>query len=274
MVKNLVLSGAGFKCWAYIGTLRALNEYQLKDIEHVVGVSAGGIFGLMYILGAKPEFLLKFFIDNNVHESHDVDIDNILIQNSLFAGIKFFETVKTLISHYVDPDITFKGLYRYSKIKFTVNALNITDSKLEYFNYLLTPEIKVIDALIASASLPIILPAHTINGKNYYDGGLCNNCPVDIVEEVDTISFKCTGPMDKSTGINLLDLLNTLIKLIHKNVDTQNAYNVLDSSFIEEMFNLNQTRDDIFNIYMHGYINSKNIIFDNYIALQNTTETN
>ena len=66
MVKNLVFSGAGFKCWAYIGTLRALSEYNIKDIEQVVGVSAGGIFGLMYILGAKWDFLLRLFYSSNI----------------------------------------------------------------------------------------------------------------------------------------------------------------------------------------------------------------
>jgi predicted acylesterase/phospholipase RssA len=111
MVKNLVLSGAGLKCWAYIGTLRALNEYDLKDIEHVIGASAGAIFGLMYILGAKSEFLLKYFIDNNVHDSHDVDIDNILSRNSLFVGTSFNKVIKTLITYYVDTDITFKQLF-------------------------------------------------------------------------------------------------------------------------------------------------------------------
>ena len=208
MVKNLVFSGAGLKCWAYIGTLRALNEYPLKDIEHVIGVSAGGIFGLMYILGAKPEFLLKFFIDNNIHEFYDIDIDNILTQNSLFAGLKFTGLIKTLIAYYVEPDITFKELYQYCKIKFTVNALNITDSQLEYFNYILTPEIKVLDAVTASASLPVILPAYNINGKLYYDGGLCNNCPVDIVDEVDTLAFNTKLSGESGKGIHLLDLLN------------------------------------------------------------------
>jgi hypothetical protein len=87
------------------------------------------------------------------------------------------------------------------------------------------------------------------------------------VEEVDTISFSCEGPTQKNTGINLMDLLNTLVKLIHKDIDTQHVYSVLDDTFKDESINLNQTRDDIFNIYMHGYINSKNIIFKNYFAL-------
>lgn len=273
MVKNLVFSGAGFKCWAYIGTLRALSEYNIKDIEHVVGVSAGGIFGLMYILSAKWEFLLRFFIDNNIRELYDMDIDNILTQNSLFAGLKFTAIIKTLITYYVDPDITFKGLYLHCKIKFTVNALNITDSRLEYFNYILTPDVKVLDAVMASASLPVILPAYPINGKLYYDGGLCNNCPVDVVDDVDTMAFNAKGVSETGKGIHLLDLLNTLVILANKNIDTQNAYSVLDESFKNEMVNLNQTRDDIFNIYMHGYINSKNIIFNNYIALPPPNES-
>ena len=221
----------------------------------------------MYILGAKPEFLLKFFIDNNIHEFYDIDIDNILTQNSLFAGLKFTGLIKTLIAYYVEPDITFKQLYRYCKIKFTVNALNITDSQLEYFNYVLTPEIKVLDAVTASASLPVILPAYNINGKLYYDGGLCNNCPVDIVDEVDTLAFNTKLSGESGKGIHLLDLLNTLVTLANNTINTQNAFSVLDDSFKNELVNLNQTRDDIFNIYMHGYINSKNIIFENYIAL-------
>ena len=26
LLKNIIFSGGGFKCWAYIGTIRALNE--------------------------------------------------------------------------------------------------------------------------------------------------------------------------------------------------------------------------------------------------------
>ena len=44
-------------------------------------------------------------------------------------------------------------------------------------------------------------------------------------------------------------------------------YYILDYRFNNECYNINQTRDDIFNIYINGYINSKNIIFNNFIAL-------
>ena len=51
------------------------------------------------------------------------------------------------------------------------------------------------------------------------------------------------------------------------NKNSNIIFQILDSRFKNEVMNINQTKDDIFNIYMNGYINSKNMIFDNYIAL-------
>ncbi len=269
MVKNIIFSGGGFKCWAYIGTLRVLKEYHF-DVEQIIGVSAGSLFGLCYILGMTWEFLLDYFMNINFKELIDINLDNFLTQQSFMEGIKFTNSVRELISYVIDPDITFKGLYQFSKIKFTVNALNITDSKLEYFNYQLTPDIKVVDAVRASCNLPIFFPPYQINDKFYYDGGLCNNCPIDIVEEVDTIAFNLSDHGISNSSMKLMDLLFCLVNMsnnFYYNNSSSNIYHILDTKFNDQMFNLNQSRDDIFNIYMDGYINSKNIIFKNHIAL-------
>jgi predicted acylesterase/phospholipase RssA len=157
----------------------------------------------------------------------------------------------------------------HTNVKFTVNALNINDSVLEYFNYTLTPEVKVIDAVRASCSLPFIFPSYEINGKYYYDGGICNNCPIDIVDEIDSIAFDVSFFSETiNTKIKLLDLLNCLVTITNKKKMYDNVYTILDESFKDEVVNFNQSRDDIFNIYMIGYTNSKNIIFKNHIALK------
>jgi len=273
MIKNLVFSGGGFKAWAYIGSLRVLEEYpNFLDIEQVVGVSAGGVFGLFYVLGIKWDFLLDFFMNLNFKELFDIDIDNIIIQQSILAGIKFTELIKEIMSYRIDPGVTFMELYRHSKIKFTTSALNITDSKLEYFNYELTPNTKVIDAVRASCSLPVVLPPYLINGKYYYDGGICNNCPIDTVDENNSIAFDVAFYAESNQSpVKLIDLLNSLVTISNRNskqsMFTENIYTILDDSFSNESVNLNQSRDDIFNIYMNGYINSKNIFFKNHIAL-------
>ena len=150
--------------------------------------------------------------------------------------------------------------------------MNITDSKLEYFNYEFTPNIKVIDAVRASCSLPVVLPPYFINGKYYYDGGICNNCPIDTVDENNSIAFDVAFYAESNDSpVKLIDLLNSLVTISNRNSKqstfTENIYTILDDSFSKESVNLNQSRDDIFNIYMNGYKNSKELLFKNHIAL-------
>jgi predicted acylesterase/phospholipase RssA len=272
MLKNIVFSGGGLKGWAYIGTIQALNELiKLKDIEQIIGVSIGSVFGLFYLLGISYDFLLDFAMTLNFKELIDIDIDHILVNQSLLNGNTYRIKIKEVISTKIDPEITFLELYRYSKILFTTNALNINESKIEYFNHINTPDIKVIDAIIASSSLPFLFPAYKIKGNNYYDGGLCNNCPVNFVDELGTIAFDIATMGQINSKIKLLDLIMSLINISNKAYcDTQSdiIFQILDSRFKNEIMNINQTRDDIFNIYMNGYINSKNIIFNNFIALK------
>ena len=271
VIKNIIFSGGGLKGWAYIGTIQALEEYQKYfSIENIIGVSVGSVFGLFYLLGIKSDYLLNLIMELDFKKIFDIELDNILINQSIINGSQFIKLIKEIISQKIDPDITFIELYHYSKIIFTTNALNINDSCIEYFNYKLTPNIKVIDAVFASCSLPFLFPVYKINGKNYYDGGLCNNCPVNLVDELGTIAFNI-GFFETNNGtLKLIDLMMALVNITNKSSYSHKSdviYQILDNRFKNELLNINQTRDDIFNIYMNGYINSKNIIYNNFIAL-------
>ena len=275
MIKNIIFSGGGLKGWAYIGTIQALYELvDFKNIEQIIGVSIGSVFGLFYLLNISYEVLLEFIMNLNFKELIDIDIDNILINQSLINGNKYIEKIKEIISIKIDPDITFLELYHYSKILYTTNALNINDSKMEYFNYKLTPNIKIVDAIMASSSLPFLFPPYKILTKFYYDGGLCNNCPINLVDELDTIAFDIAHIDSENTNsIKLIDLIMSFVSISNNtysnNKNSNIIFQILDSRFKNEVMNINQTKDDIFNIYMNGYINSKNSIYDNFIALKN-----
>jgi predicted acylesterase/phospholipase RssA len=271
MIKNVVFAGGGFKGWAYVGTLKALKEYiPIENIEQVIGVSIGSLFGIFYVLQMDPDFLLDFIMNLNFKEIIDINLDSILVNQSILQGDTFTGLLRELLSFKVDPDITFRELKRYTNILFSVNALNISDSKLEYFNSILTPDVKVIDAVRASCSIPFLLPSYCINNKYYFDGGIINNCPVDMLDELSTIAFDISHD-SPITSIKLYDFLNSVITIanrLHAVKNQENVCKILDDRFKDEMFNLNQSKDDIFNIYMNGYINSKNIIFNNYVAIR------
>ena len=273
VVKNVVFTGGGLRGWAYIGTIKALNEFiEFKQIEQIAGVSIGSLFGLMYLLQIPSNELLDHSINLDYDDIIDMDLDNILVNQSLMSGVKFLKFIKQFISIKVNPEITFSELRKYSKVVFTTLALNVNDSKVDYFNYLLTPDVKVADAIRASCSLPGILPSYSINGKNYFDGGICNNTPIEFLTENDTIAFDiCLKERgNNNTGNKIADLINSMMDILNVSYLPKAKYEVhriLDSRFQNEVTNFNQTKDDIFNIYMIGYRNSKEIIFKNYIAL-------
>ena len=241
-----------------------------RNIEVVAGTSIGSVFGLFYILGVKWDYLLDFIMTLNFKDLMDIDMDNILVNQSILTGVKYLGIVREIMSTKIDPDITFAELYKYSKVKYTVNALNISTSANKYFNYLLTPDIKILDAIMASSSLPFIFPPFKINGEYYYDGGMCNNCPTDQVDELCSIAFDLGSfGSDNNGSFKLLDLILSLSSMTNSSFIQKKdiQYQILDHRFKNETINLNQSRDDIFNIYMNGYINSKDIIFNNFIAL-------
>jgi predicted acylesterase/phospholipase RssA len=106
-----------------------------------------------------------------------------------------------------------KELYLKTGITFTVNATNLSDYNLEYFNNRLTPDVKVMDAIVASSSLPILFPPYLINETYYYDGGFCDNCPVELVDELFTIAFELTCKTSSFTNFKVVDLIFCLAKI-------------------------------------------------------------
>jgi predicted acylesterase/phospholipase RssA len=273
MIKNIIFAGGGLKGWAYVGTIQALNESSVvsfKDLEQIIGVSIGSLFGLMYLLRIDTDYLLDFIMDLDYTDMVDVDIDNILNNQSVMVGRRYESKIRELIAQTIDPDITFNDLRKYSKILFTVNALNITYSKLEYFNYLLTPDVKVVDAIRASSAIPVLLPPWKIGECYYYDGGIINNCPTDLVEPTVSIAFNIAHSVSHNDNpIKLIDLMIAITNMSNKfsRPGEEFHYSILDESFQHEMLNLKQNKDSIFNLYLHGYLNTREILLKNYIGL-------
>ena len=277
MLKNIIFTGGGLKGWAYIGTIRALNELvDICNIEHVIATSIGSVFALFYISQIKWDYLLDFIINLDFKEVLDIDIDNILTTQSLLEGKKFYLLIKRLMSINLDPDITFMELYNKTKILYTVNSFNISKCECDYFNYQNTPDIKVLDAIMASCSIPLLFPSYNINNNYYYDGGLINNCAFQLVDELETIIFELninSENTQNNKNNKLMELLISVLNFIQNkvasnaNINNYILVNLVNDKYKDDLFNINQTKDDIFNIYMNGYLNSKKVIYDSFIAL-------
>ena len=272
MIKNLVFSGGVLKGWAYIGTIRALEEYSIfSEIDNVAGTSVGAVFGLFYILKIPWSYILEKIMELKFFSLIDIQLNTIISRQCLIKGEKFKKFILSILKDYLNsPEkCTFRDLQNYTNINFTVTALNLTKGDVEYFNAENTPGIYIIDALIASCSLPLLFPSYKINEYYYCDGALCNNFPTNLFDDTYTIGFNLFNDSISNKGNSFFDILNTLVDLANKSnkQERKNVFNILDSQYDTHTYNIKQTPDDIFSIYMNGYINSRRIIFDNFIAL-------
>jgi len=195
----LVLSGGSIKGLAQAGALYCLEKHRiLHDIETFSCTSAGSIIGLMIICGFKPLEILHFFIALDAKKTTNA------IPLNLFAnfGIDNGDRMMVVFQHILEgrkynSNITFREFYEKTRKNFIVTGTCINTKKVEYFSHENTPNIRVIDAVRASISIPIVFTPKKIENLLYIDGGCIDNYPIKIFD-------RC---IDKVIGIMVSDII-------------------------------------------------------------------
>lgn len=198
---TLILCGGGVKCTAFCGSIRFIQEFKIyPNIKKIIGTSAGALVALLLILGYDWKEI-DIEIDN-LHSSkilkYDINAVSILsiptIMYQLFNyhgidnGDNFRNTISNLfIQKNIPPNITFIDLYNLTGRELFITATCINDRSSHIFNYTNSPKIQVIDAVLASACIPILFVPVIINNKLYIDGGLLNNFPINLVNSNENV---------------------------------------------------------------------------------------
>jgi NTE family protein len=194
-INTIVLGGGGIKGIGYIGFFKALFKYVKREqINHYIGTSVGCIFSLCMILGYELDDIQEILFNYNFHVIvPEFNIDNLILKYGLSDGINLIKFYSDLIEYKTNTNITFKQLYDQSQIKFTMTVTNFTNQCIEYWNYETTPNIRVLDGLIATSRVPLFFFPYTLNDTVYLDGGLINNYPINYIpiENLETVIGAC-----------------------------------------------------------------------------------
>ncbi len=243
--KNLVFEGGGVKGVAYIGVLEVLDKKGItQDIEKVAGTSAGAIVALLVGLEFSISEIRTILFDMNFKDFMD-DKAGIFRDTAHFTkyygyceGEKLKSFIENLlIKKNLNKDITFEKLYedknedKEKKFKKDLNFIgsNISFAKQEIFSLKTTPNMKIAEAVLISASYPFVFPLKNLNseaGKEniiYCDGGLINNYPIRIFDldgkpNPETLGFKLSiksSVVHKGKEIDgIFDLLKQIASLL------------------------------------------------------------
>ena len=157
---GLVLSGGGIRGIAHLGVLQALTEAGIKFCK-ISGTSAGSIVGSLYCQGLEPYQILQIFLKTRLYR--------FLRPAFQTPGLLSLDNTKSLFLEYLPHD-SFEGL----KIPMVIAATDFSEGKLVYFS-----SGKLIQAILASSSIPGVFKPIIIDDKMYLDGGVLNNFPIE-----------------------------------------------------------------------------------------------
>lgn len=196
---GLVLSGGGSRGAAHIGVIKALEENQIP-VDYIVGNSIGAVVGGMYAAGyttdqiaallssdelkrwssgeKNPDYFMYFKADEPDPSWFTLNFKfgtNILygLPTSLVSPDELDYTLMELFSGIIDSKpVSFDSLM----IPFRCVASDIDSNRLEVFDHG-----NLAQAIRASMTYPIYFKPLKINNKVYFDGGMYNNFPVDVL---------------------------------------------------------------------------------------------
>ena len=204
MKVGLVLEGGGMRALFTAGVLDALLDIKELDIDGIVGVSAGALFGVNYVSGQK-ERAIRY----NIKYARDKRY------MGLYSWITTGNAVNKEFAFYEIPfklDVFDQEKFKQSKIDFYVVMTNVESGKSEYV--LIKDVFKQMEYLRATSALPFASKIIEINGKKYLDGGISDSIPIDYCESLgyDKIILILTRPEDAHKN----DKLSFLYKLVYR----------------------------------------------------------
>lgn len=187
----LVLSGGGMKAMAQVGVLRALDEAGLPPAE-IVGTSAGALVGALIAAGCSYAEIVPLVFGVGRGELAPLARLSVLARGLGAASVLKPQRVRALLARLL-PVHDFAGL----RLPLRVTAVDVDSGALAVFGAGGRSDCSVVDAVLASMSLPLYLPPVEIGGRRYVDGGLLQVLPLDVAATVsaDLVVAVDVGPV-------------------------------------------------------------------------------
>ena len=164
---GMVLEGGTFRPIFSAGVMDALLDENIM-FPYCIGVSAGITDGFSYASRQKERSLQ--ILQRYRNDKRYLSAGNLVKNKSIF-GINFvFEEIPNEL-------IPFDwGTFAQYDGRFLVGVTNAQTGKIEYLN---GKELDPKNTMVkATCAIPLVFPVVSLNGKEYYDGGICDPIPV------------------------------------------------------------------------------------------------
>ena len=190
---GLALGAGGSRGVAHIGFLRALEEAGIKP-DYIVGSSMGSVIGGAYAAGVSVDYMEDV--------ACNLRLLDLITPSKQKGGVIGNTKMRGLICKHIG-DITFEDL----KLPFRCVAVDMIRQEVVEFS-----QGSVVDAIVASSTIPAIFPPILQDGKRLIDGGVLERVPAmrvkklgaDVVVAVDVLGWrKAKEKVPGAIGVSL-----------------------------------------------------------------------
>ncbi|GAB7218411.1 patatin-like phospholipase family protein [Vibrio comitans] len=194
---GVVLAGGGAKGAAHIGVLKALEEMRIP-VDIITGTSMGSYVGGLYATGQSAEQIKGYLttvdwnsgyrdqVNRSDRRLRDKEYeDRYQLNTDLGVGMGTIKTPKGVVQG--------QGMLRILReTSRNPPAIDSFDNMAIRYRAVATDIVELeevvldkgylVDAMMASMSVPGALPPYEVNGRLLVDGGVVNNMPVDLAK--------------------------------------------------------------------------------------------
>lgn len=169
----LVLGGGGLKGLAHVGAWRALVEAGVQ-VQGIVGTSIGALVGSLIAQGTPWERLHEL-----AGELTRDDIVKINRRAVLINGIKQLSVFRgSTLREYFERLLPAQG-WDALGVPLQINAVELERGRTVWFGPGARTDVSLLDAVYASAALPVLYPPAMIDEVAYVDGGTEHPLPLE-----------------------------------------------------------------------------------------------
>ena len=245
-IRHLVLSGGGIWGFKTYGALREANRqkfFEMSTIQSIYCTSVGSMIGVLLAMKFDFKTIDDYLIKRpwqNVWSVNMTQIFNIYQTRGIYN--------KNFISEFLSPfllardfslDITMAEFFEKTEIELHIYVTEVNSFECIDISYKTHSEWKLIDAVYASCSLPIVF-SPIINDENcYLDGSFLMNYP--LTKCIDSVGI---DKKDTILAILLNLQLNPTIEKI-KITETSNFFDylmVLMNRFLQSRLFINDMK--------------------------------
>lgn len=188
--RRLAFCGGGIRCVAHVGVLKAMNQAGLLNcVKEMIGVSAGALFALLYVLGYTIEQIEDIALNFDFRILGDINPEDLLLF-SVSLGLNSGDMLEKLVASILhqkgfNKDVTFSELATRTNIAFRCYATELQTSTIKEMSAAATPDMLVRTAVRASMSLPIMYSPVPCGPTLLVDGGLLHNLPLVFLTQAE-----------------------------------------------------------------------------------------